>query len=117
MGLVTDSGLGVLATILYIIVYAVMICIFLLVLLLCRVTGKRELIYLSDFRTLSQDNPALAAALVLCVFSMAGIPPLVGFYVKYLVLQNVLLTGLVGQVAGSLALSLVSAYYYLQVIS
>jgi len=72
-----------------------------------------------DFAGLNQRSPLYAAVMALCLFSMAGIPPLVGFYAKLLVLQALVATG--GTFALVLAvfavmMSLIGAFYYLRVV-
>lgn len=56
MGLTTDSEAGFRAAILYIIVYAIMTCAFLVIFLSARRADGAELIYISDFRTLASRN-------------------------------------------------------------
>jgi len=74
---------------------------------------------ISDLAGLNQRSPLYAAVMGLCLFSMAGIPPLVGFYAKLLVLQALVATG--GTFALLLAvfavmMSLIGAFYYLRVV-
>jgi len=74
---------------------------------------------ISDFAGLNQRSPLYAAVMGLCLLSMAGIPPLVGFYAKLAVLQALLASG--GALAVALAvfavmMSLIGAFYYLRVI-
>jgi len=74
---------------------------------------------ISDFAGLNQRSPLYAAVMALCLFSMAGIPPMVGFYAKLLVLQALVASG--GTLALALAvfavmMSLIGAFYYLRVV-
>jgi len=74
---------------------------------------------IADFAGLNQRNPLYAAIMGLCLFSMAGIPPLVGFYAKLAVLQALLAAGGVLHVAlavFAVMMSLIGAFYYLRVV-
>jgi len=74
---------------------------------------------ISDFSGLNQRSPFLAAVMAMCLFSLAGIPPLIGFYAKLAVLQALLASG--GSAHLVLAvfavmMSLVGAFFYLRVV-
>ena len=74
---------------------------------------------ISDLAGLNQKSPLYAAIMTICMFSFAGIPPLVGFYAKLSVLQALLAsqqTGSTALVIFALIMSLVAAFYYLRVI-
>ena len=74
---------------------------------------------IADFAGLNQRSPLYAAVMTVCLFSLAGIPPLVGFYAKLSVLQALVASGdsmyLVLAVF-SVLMSLIGAFYYLRVI-
>jgi NADH-quinone oxidoreductase subunit N len=70
---------------------------------------------LHAFKGLSKRNPALATALTLSLLSMAGIPPLAGFFSKYMVIAGIVNTYPVLAVVMVLT-SVVGVYYYLKVI-
>ncbi len=74
---------------------------------------------ISDLAGLNQRSPWMAAVLTLFMFSLAGIPPMVGFYAKLSVLQALVTTNLTGYLwlaVIAVLLSLVGAFYYLRVI-
>jgi NADH-quinone oxidoreductase subunit N len=74
---------------------------------------------ISDFAGLNQRSPLYAAVMATCMFSLAGIPPMVGFYAKLSVLQALLASGdsvHVGLAVFAVLMSLVGAFYYLRVI-
>ncbi|HZS80942.1 MAG TPA: NADH-quinone oxidoreductase subunit NuoN [Herbaspirillum sp.] len=71
---------------------------------------------LNDFKGLSQRSPWLAAVMLVLMFSLAGIPPMVGFYAKLSVLQALLGAGQIWLVVLAVVFSLVGAFYYLRVI-
>lgn len=74
---------------------------------------------ISDFAGLNQVSPLHAAMMALCMFSLAGIPPLVGFYAKLSVLQALVATGGTAELyiaIFAVMMSLVGAFYYLRVV-
>jgi len=88
-----------------------------LIMLLARPGFEAEQI--SDLAGLHKRSPLLAAVMAVFMFSLAGIPPTVGFYAKLAVLQSLITTNspLLIQVAiGAVVLSLFGAFYYLRVV-
>ncbi len=71
---------------------------------------------LSDFKGLNQRNPWLALIMMFVMLSMAGIPPMIGFYAKLSVLQAALAAGYLWVVVAAVMLSLIGAFYYLRII-
>jgi NADH-quinone oxidoreductase subunit N len=74
---------------------------------------------ISDFAGLNQRSPLFAGVMAICLFSLAGVPPLVGFFAKLSVLQALVATAqpaAVGLAIFAVAMSLVGAFYYLRVI-
>lgn len=71
---------------------------------------------ISDLAGLNRRNPLLAFAILILMFSLAGIPPLVGFYAKLVVLQAALAAGHITLTIIAVLLSLVGAFYYLRVV-
>ncbi|MDO4723548.1 MAG: NADH-quinone oxidoreductase subunit NuoN [Comamonadaceae bacterium] len=74
---------------------------------------------ITDLAGLNQRSPLYAGIMALCMFSMAGIPPLVGFYAKFAVLQALLATGSSLHIAlavFAVIMSLIGAFYYLRVV-
>ncbi len=115
VGLSAGTQPGVSGVILYMLIYMVMtIGTFACIISMRRKDGVVEEI--SDLAGLSQRNPLMALVLTLLMFSLAGIPPLAGFFAKYFVFIAAIEAGLyVLAVIGVLA-SVVGAYYYLRVI-
>ncbi len=73
----------------------------------------------SDLAGLNQRSPFYAGVMSVCLFSMAGIPPLVGFYAKLSVLQALVTTGVTLYTAlavFAVIMSLIGAFYYLRVV-
>ena len=71
---------------------------------------------LEDFKGLNKINPSLAAVMLLVMFSLAGIPPLIGFYAKLMVLQAVIQSGMMWLALVAVFFSLIGAFYYLRVV-
>jgi NADH-quinone oxidoreductase subunit N len=74
---------------------------------------------ITDFAGLNQRSPLYAAVMAVCLFSLAGIPPMVGFYAKLSVLQALVSSGQamhIGLAVFAVMMSLVGAFYYLRVI-
>ena len=74
---------------------------------------------ISDLAGLGKRSPWIAGVMALFMFSLAGIPPLVGFYAKFAVLQALVSTGNHGYIVLAVIavlLSLIGAYYYLRIV-
>ena len=71
---------------------------------------------LDDFKGLSQRSPWFAAVMMVLLLSLAGVPPMVGFYAKLSVLQAVMASGQVWLALVAVLFSLVGAFYYLRII-
>ncbi len=87
---------------------------FALVMLLARSGFEAENI--DDFKGLNQRSPWFAAVMLILLLSLAGVPPMVGFYAKLLVLQAAWAAGHAWLVIAAVLFSLVGAYYYLRVV-
>lgn len=71
---------------------------------------------IDDLKGLNKRSPWLALVMLLLMFSLAGIPPMVGFAAKLLVLKSLLATGQVWLVVYAVLFSLVGAFYYIRVV-
>jgi NADH-quinone oxidoreductase subunit N len=71
---------------------------------------------LDDFKGLNKRSPWYAFLMLVTMFSMAGLPPTVGFYAKLAVLQSVFAAGFAWLAVLAVMASLVGAYYYLRVV-
>jgi len=74
---------------------------------------------ISDFAGLNQRSPLYAGVMTVCLFSLAGIPPLVGFYAKLSVLQALIASGQASDLwlaVFAVMMSLVGAFYYLRLV-
>ena len=71
---------------------------------------------LDDFKGLNSRHPWLAALMAILMFSMAGIPPFVGFHAKLTILQSLVGAGFVWLAVVAVMFSLIGAFYYLRVV-
>ena len=74
---------------------------------------------ITDLAGLNQRSPLYAGVMAVCLFSMAGIPPMVGFYAKLSVLQSLVASGQIfylGLAIFAVMMSLIGAFYYLRVV-
>jgi NADH-quinone oxidoreductase subunit N len=71
---------------------------------------------IADLRGLNRRSPWMALVALVLMFSLAGIPPTVGFYAKLAVLQSVVAAGMVWLAVLAVLASLVGAFYYLRVV-
>ena len=88
-----------------------------IILLLARQGFESEEI--TDLAGLNQRSPLFAGVMATCLFSLAGIPPMVGFYAKLAVLQSLIASGqgfYIGLAIYAVLMSLIGAFYYLRVV-
>jgi NADH-quinone oxidoreductase subunit N len=71
---------------------------------------------LNDFKGLARRSPWFAAVMSMMMFSLAGVPPAMGFAAKFAVLESVLSTGQIWLAVLAVLFSLIGAYYYLRVV-
>jgi len=113
MGFLCTSP-GVPAMIYYMLVYAVTnLSVFACIVWYANETGKE---HITDYRGLSRTNPAIALAMMLGLFSLAGIPPLSGFVGKFFLFSVASKAGFHWLVAVAAVNSTVSLYYYLRIV-
>jgi NADH-quinone oxidoreductase subunit N len=115
LGIMSGTFAGYTAGMFYVIAYVLMsLGSFGLVVYLSRNGLEAE--NLDDFRGLNSRNPWLAALMAMLMFSMAGLPPFVGFYAKLAILQSLVGAGFVWLAVVAVMFSLIGAFYYLRVI-
>ncbi|MEL6585415.1 MAG: NADH-quinone oxidoreductase subunit NuoN [Pseudomonadota bacterium] len=115
MGLAAGTAGGVQAMLLYMAIYVVMnIGTFAFILAMTR--EGQEVSDISSLNELSKAHPGKALALLILMFSLAGIPPMVGFFAKYYVLQAAVDAGLVWLAVLGVIASVIGAFYYLRIV-
>ena len=115
LGFVAGTADGYAAALYYTLVYVLVALGSFGVILLASRKGF-EADQLDDYRGLYQRDPLLAFAMMLLMFSTAGVPPLVGFWAKLRIFQALWETHHLWLVIIAAAMSVVGAYYYLRVI-
>ncbi|MGH8719410.1 MAG: NADH-quinone oxidoreductase subunit NuoN [Burkholderiales bacterium] len=115
LGILSATLNGYASAMYYVVIYVLMsLGTFGMIILLSRKGFEAD--NLDDFRGLNQRSPWYAFIMLLLMFSMAGVPPTVGFYAKLAVFQAVLEAGFIWLAVAAVLLSVVGAYYYLRVI-
>ena len=116
IGLAAATPAGVAATMSYMAIYVVMTIGAFACILQMRDADGRPIESIASLAGLSHSRKGLAAALAIFMFSMAGIPPLFGFWAKFLVFDAAVASGLTALAAVGIAASVIGAYYYLKII-
>lgn len=115
LGFLSGTLNGYSSSMFYVLVYVLMsLGGFGMIMLLSRKGFEAE--NLEDFKGLNQRSPWYAFMMLLLMFSMAGIPPTVGFFAKLSVLQAVLQAGYIWLVVSAVLFSVIGAFYYLRII-
>jgi NADH-quinone oxidoreductase subunit N len=115
IGLVVATPDSAGALILYMFIYMIMTAGTFIVILAMRREDK-QLKNISDLSGLAKNNPALAYAMAIFMFSMSGIPPLAGFFGKLFIFQSAIAEGLIVLAVLGVVTSVVAAYYYLRIV-
>jgi NADH-quinone oxidoreductase subunit N len=114
-GLATGSNDGIQSSIIYISIYVVMN----LALFSCLLMLKRNEQYyedIDDLSGLSKNHPLLSLCLLIILFSLAGIPPLAGFFAKFYVFKAVIEQSMYFLAIVGLLSTVIAAFYYLRII-
>ncbi len=114
-GLATGTTGGIHSTIIYLTIYLVMnlgafACIFMM---------KRENTYyenIDELSGLSRNHPMIALSFLIILFSLAGIPPLAGFFAKFYIFMSVIEAQMYPLAIIGLLTTVISAFYYLRII-
>ena len=115
LGFLAGSTAGYSASMLYAVIYTVVsLAAFGIVLALC--TPALEIEQLNDLKGLNRRQPWLAFLMLLVMFTLAGVPPTVGFYAKFAVLQAALSAGFISLVIVAVIFAVIGAFYYLRVV-
>jgi len=114
-GLATGSNEGIQSSIIYISIYIIMN----LALFSCLLMLKRNNQYyenIDDLSGLSKNHPLLSLSLLVILFSLAGIPPLAGFFAKFYIFKAVIEQSMYFLAIVGLLSTVVAAFYYLRII-
>ena len=114
-GLATGTNDGIQSSVIYITIYVLMN----LGLFSCLLMMKRNNVYhegIEDLSGLSKNHPILSLSLLIILFSLAGIPPLAGFFAKFYIFKSVLEQSMFFLAIVGLLSTVVAAFYYLRLI-
>ena len=115
LGIIAGTEAGYSAALFYMIIYAFSaLAAFGILTLLSN--EQREFQTIHDFRGLHHTSPWLAFMMLLIIFSMASIPPLVGFFAKLTVIEAVIQSHLVWLGVLAIIFSIIGLYYYLNIV-
>jgi NADH-quinone oxidoreductase subunit N len=114
-GLATASNEGIQGTVIYLSIYLLMnlgifSCIFMM--------RRRDVFYedIQDLSGLSKNHPIISFCLLVLLFSLAGIPPLAGFFAKFYIFMAVIKAEMYTLAIMGLITTVISAFYYLRII-
>ncbi len=115
LGIITGTAAGYSAAMFYALVYVLMSLggFGMIILLSCK---GFEADNIEDFKGLNERSPWFAFVMLILMFSMAGVPPFLGFWAKWSVLREVVAVDMVWLAAVSVAFSVIGAYYYLRIV-
>ena len=116
IGLAAGGPKGASSVLFYMAVYVVMTLGAFLCVLRMRTKDGEPTERIDDLAGLSQARPAFAAAMAIFMFSLAGIPPLFGFWPKLLVFNAAVDEGLIALAVAGIVGTVVGAYYYLRIV-
>ena len=114
-GIATGSNEGIQSSVIYISIYILMN----LGLFSCLLMLKRNNVYyeeIDDLSGLSKNHPLLSLSLLIILFSLAGIPPLAGFFAKFYIFKSVLEQSMFFLAIVGLLSTVIAAFYYLRLI-
>ena len=115
IGILAGGLNGYASSMFYVVVYVLMnLGTFGMIMLLSR--NGFEADNIDDFKGLNQRSPWHAFLMLLLMFSMAGVPPTVGFYAKFAILQAIVEAGHLWLAVIAVVFSLIGAFYYLRII-
>ncbi|SIO01048.1 NADH-quinone oxidoreductase subunit N [Parasphingorhabdus marina DSM 22363] len=116
IGLAAGTAQGVSAMLFYLVIYVLMTLGSFICVMEMRDKDGKPLESLSSLAGLSQTRPGLAAAFAVFMFSLAGIPPLFGFWGKFLVFDAAVAAGMLPLAVIGIAASVIGAFYYIKVV-
>lgn len=116
IGLAAATPEGAAGMLIYLAIYVAMSVAGFVVVLMLRDAQGKPVEAIADLAGLSRTRPALAWALAAVMFSLAGIPPLFGFWGKFVVFQAAVNADLVVLAAIGIAASVIGAFYYIKVV-
>jgi NADH-quinone oxidoreductase subunit N len=116
IGLAAATPAGASSMLVYLVIYVAMSLGGLVAVLMLKDENGDQIEQISQIAGLSRTRPGIAVALAMVMFSLAGIPPLFGFWGKFVVFQAAVGAGLIPLAAIGIAASVIGAFYYLKIV-
>ena len=116
VGLAAATAAGASAMMVYLAIYVCMTIGSFVAVLMMRDEAGEPVEAIADLRGLSSTRPALAWCLLVLMFSLAGIPPMLGFWGKWVVFQAAVAADLLPLAVLGIAASVIGAFYYIKVV-
>lgn len=116
IGVAAGTAQGISAMLFYLTIYLAMTLGSFICVMEMRDADGKPLESLSSLAGLSQTRPGLAAAFAVFMFSLAGIPPLFGFWGKFLVFDAAVAAGMLPLAVIGIAASVIGAFYYIKIV-
>jgi NADH-quinone oxidoreductase subunit N len=116
IGLACATAAGASAMLVYLAIYVAMTVGSFVVLLMLKDENGEPLERIADLAGLSRTRPAMALCMAVMMFSLAGIPPLFGFWGKFVVFQAAVEADLIALAAIGIAASVIGAFYYIKIV-
>jgi NADH-quinone oxidoreductase subunit N len=117
IGISSGDFFGLQASFLFLFFYIITGFIFFAILLhISNFTSGKEILFINQLRRFGQEHRHLASVLALVLFSMAGIPPLIGFFGKFFLFFSAFKAGNFILIIFASGMNIVSAFYYLRIV-
>ena len=114
-GIASGTANGFKSTLIYILIYAVMNIGFFAFIFLMKRKGK-YIEEIDELSGMSKNHPLASLSLLIVLFSLAGIPPLAGFFAKFYIFMAVIESGMYTLAIIGLVTTVVSAFYYIRIV-
>jgi NADH-quinone oxidoreductase subunit N len=115
LGLAVKNIYGFASSYIYLIIYVILNLIMFSILLGVRYKG-RELMYITDLSIFFRNNKHAGLLFVLIIFSLAGLPPTIGFFMKFLIIKALVISGYLKLAVFILYVNVISIFYYVRLI-
>ncbi|HEX7709675.1 MAG TPA: NADH-quinone oxidoreductase subunit NuoN [Sphingomonadaceae bacterium] len=116
IGLACNTAQGAAAMLVYLAIYVPMTIGSFVAVLMLKTEDGEPVEAIADISGLATSRPAIAWCLMIMMFSLAGIPPLFGFWGKFVVFQAAVQAGLPALAAVGIAASVIGAFYYIKIV-
>lgn len=116
IGLAAGTAMGASGMLVYLSIYLAMTIGSFVAVMMLRNDAGEQVEAIADMAGLSRTQPLLAACLAAMMFSLAGIPPLFGFWGKFVVFQAAVQADMIALAAIGIAASVIGAFYYIKIV-